>query len=68
MSVSEMPGGVLCEKKNKNHIYERIRILVPISQQIVGIFMRFLELEEEEIWELKLLAWMLAATHKNPVR
>ncbi|CAL8393316.1 unnamed protein product [Boreogadus saida] len=29
--------------------------------------MRFLELEEKEIWKPKLLAWMLAAAQKNPV-
>ena len=44
----------------------RIRILVPISQQIVGIFMHFLKLEEKEICRLKLLARMLAAAQKNP--
>ena len=63
MSVSEE-----ALRKKIKHIYERIRILVPISQQIVGIFMRFLELEEKEILKLKLLAWMLAAAQKNPVR
>jgi vacuolar-type H+-ATPase subunit C/Vma6 len=63
MSVSED-----ALRKKIKHIYERIRILVPISQQIVGIFMRFLELEEKEILKLKLLAWMLAAAQKNPVR
>ena len=63
MSVSED-----ALRKKIKHIYERIRILVPISQQIVGIFMRFLELEEKELLKLKLLAWMLAAAQKNPVR